>query len=56
MEDLSNVPEEILTIIESFDEDKDRYKECARVLEALELKGWTFEYGLDAEPYDLKQL
>ena len=56
MENITTAPEAVLKALESFDEMKDGYKECDRVLKEVEALGWTFEYGLDAEPYDLKPI
>ena len=32
------------------------YKECKKLVKDLEKHGYTCNYGLDAEPYDLKKL
>lgn len=46
--DLYNVRKELLEI--------DGYKNCALLVTALEKNGWTCEYGLDAEPFNLRKL
>ena len=56
MEDLkayTDAPEEVRDILNSFDFDSDAYKECDRLLNELEPLGYTFDYGLDGEPYNL---
>lgn len=58
MEDLFEHPEGIPLcvqhVLDSFDEDTDNtYTELDRILERLKPLGYTFEYGLDAVPYDL---
>jgi len=56
MENLDNIPSPVLKVLESFDEMEDSYKECERLLTELKPLGYTFEYGLDGEPYDLKPI
>jgi hypothetical protein len=34
----------------------DTYEACATLVEKLEQFGWTYEYGLDGEPYGLRPL
>ena len=56
MEDLkayTDAPEEVRDILNSFDFDSDPYKECDRLLNELEPLGYSFDYGLDGEPYNL---
>ena len=50
------LPQKVLDEIETFDEEADTYKECERLLKVLKPMGYTFEYGLDGEPYDLKKI
>jgi hypothetical protein len=49
-------PREVREILDSFDFEGDAYKECDRLLHELEPHGYTFDYGLDGEPYNLIQL
>ena len=59
MEDLKaykDAPEEVKAILDSFDFEGDAYKECDRLLDELEPHGYTFDYGLDGEPYNLYKL
>ena len=35
---------------------EDTYEACAKMLKIMNSLGYTFEYGLDAEPYDLRKL
>ena len=56
MEDLkayTDAPENVKSILNSFDFDSDPYKECDRLLNELEPLGYSFDYGLDGEPYNL---
>jgi len=58
MEDLKeyyDAPKDVRKILDSFDFEGDAYKECDRLLNELEPLGYTFEYGLDGEPYNLIQ-
>ena len=58
MEDLkayTDAPEDVKAILNSFDFDSDPYKECDRLLNALEPLGYSFDYGLDGEPYNLSK-
>lgn len=50
------VPQEVTTILETIDEDADQYKELARLVNAIEKYGHTFDYYLDAEPYGLRPI
>jgi len=49
-------PEEVKAILYSFDFDADAYKECDRLLNELEPLKYSFDYGLDGEPFNLKKL
>lgn len=53
-EEYDNLPEEIKTIVDSYDEDGDLYAECSRIQEELEQIGWTCDYYLDGIIYDVK--
>ena len=43
------LPQNIKDIVDSWDDNKDLYKECARIVEELECEGWTADYGLCGE-------
>ena len=47
------IPENVRAVLESFDENADPYKELARINAELLEAEWTFDYYLDAEPYNL---
>ena len=47
---------QVRRILNSFDFDADAYKECDRLLHELEPLGYTFDYGLDGEPYNLYKI
>jgi hypothetical protein len=49
------IPSDVQAILESFDEDVfNTYLELDRMINELELIGYTFDYFLDAEPYGLR--
>lgn len=50
------IPDVISDIIESYNENIDLYKENERMLKEMNKHGYTFEYGLDGVPYDLKKI
>lgn len=50
------LPENVNAIIASFDENKDSYKECERLLSELKPLGYCFEYELSGEPFNLHQI
>jgi hypothetical protein len=53
-------PDELVSIIDEMGEksasDGLSLSDCQTYLERCEGIGWTFEYGMDAEPYDLQKL
>lgn len=56
-EHYDKLPKEIQYTIEKYiDADVFTYEDCIALLKDLESKGYTFEYGLDAQPYNLKQI
>lgn len=60
MKDLFETPEklpaQVQAILNSFDESKDGYKECTRLENELKPLGYTFEWYLDAVPYNLRKI
>jgi hypothetical protein len=59
MEDLFTTPEQLPTevqeILSDFSEREQTYENCQQLEQALKPHGYTFEWGLDAEPYDLRK-
>jgi hypothetical protein len=52
-----DLPIEVQKILNSFNEDCDNtYTELERLLIELKPLGYTFNYGLDGEPYELRLL
>ena len=54
------LPKKVRAIVKKFDakfcKEGDSYQLCRDFLAALEPHGYTFEYGLDAVPYDLQKV
>ena len=53
-EQYETLPKEVQNIISTFVDET--YLECERLLKELEPYGYTFEYGLDAQPYNLHKI
>jgi hypothetical protein len=49
------IPVEIAVILNSFNDNEDSMIECARILEEIEVLGYTYDYYLDGVPCDLRQ-
>jgi len=60
MKDLFETPELIpvmvQNIISTFNEDVDSYRELSRIVSELEPLGYTFDFYLDAEPFNLRKI
>jgi hypothetical protein len=54
LEDYENLPDHIKAILDSFDEDGDSFKECERVEKELEVYGYSVDYDLSGELFDLE--
>lgn len=54
--DPDSIPKNIQDILDTFNQDADRYSECQRILNKIKPLGYSFEYGLDGEPYELIKL
>jgi hypothetical protein len=50
------IPDNVMLVLNSINDEIDTYKELSRILSEVEKLGYTFEYGLDAEPYGLRKL
>ena len=61
MNDLFETPEgiplEVQAVLSEFNDETDNtYTELDRIIKKLEPLGYTFDYGLDAEPFDLHKV
>lgn len=50
-----DLPKEVIDIVDTYEESGDLYGECRRIKFELEKIGWTCEYGLDGDIYDIKE-
>ena len=50
------IPDTIQAIMDSAGENEDLYKECGRMQDLMRPLGYTFNFGLDGEPYDLRKI
>lgn len=50
-----NFPPAVKAVVDSFNEDENPYEECARIKYQLEEIGWTCDYGLSGEVYDVRE-
>jgi hypothetical protein len=48
------IPDNVISVINTFEDNT--YEECERIKNELEQIGYTYEYGLDAEPFNLRKL
>lgn len=55
-EDYDNLPEDVKNIVDSYDDNNDKYSECRRIKAELEQIGWTCDYGLEGEVYDVEKI
>jgi hypothetical protein len=55
-EHLELLPIEVLSILEKYSELDENYENCANLVYELEEVGYTCEYYLDAEPYNLRNI
>jgi len=51
-----SLPENVLAILTTFDEEEDGYAECRRIDEELKLIGWDCDWDLSAEIFDVLPL
>jgi hypothetical protein len=51
------IPSDVQAILESFDEESpNTYAELDRLVNEIELIGYTFDYFINAEPYGLRPI
>lgn len=55
-EQFETLPDDVQDILNRFNSEGETYENCAEMLKLLKEKGYTFEYGLDAVPYNLTRL
>jgi len=52
-QEYDNLPQQIKEIVDSWDDNKNLYDECARIKHELNKRGFDCEYGLDGMVYDV---
>ena len=55
-EDFEDQPEEVSDILSRYEQEDNNYDTLNDLLAELKPIGYTFEFGLDAEPYDLRKI
>lgn len=50
------LPENVTQVIDKYEGDYMDYKICEAMLKELNAFGYTFDYGLDAEPFNLRRI
>lgn len=55
-ETIEELPYKVQLILSEFAEDDNNYEACAERLSRCEAEGYTFEYGLDAIPFNLTKV
>lgn len=55
-EKYDELPEEVQAILNSYQDQDNTYTVCEQLLKELEKVGYTFDYDLTAEPYDLRKI
>lgn len=50
------LPKEIQAIVNTFDDSKEGYKECERIIQELNKVGYTADYYLDAVLFDFREI
>jgi len=49
-------PQEVKEILSRYESEEQDYRNCENLLSELETVGYTFEYGLDAQPFNLMKI
>ena len=50
-----NLPEKVKAIVDSYDDNEDLYEECYRIQVELGEIGWTCDYDLSGEVFDVRK-
>jgi hypothetical protein len=54
---VESLPQDVQSVLEKYQEDwEDTYENCANMQDELEELGYTFDYYLDATPYNLRKM
>ncbi len=55
-EHYEQLPQQVLDILEKFSEQSNDYDTCKKLVGQLEAIGYSCDYDLSAEPYDLRKI
>lgn len=55
-EDYDNLPDDIKAVLDAHSEDDQNYQNCEILLAECEALGYTFEFYLDAVPFNLRRI
>lgn len=53
-EEYKSLPNNIKSILSYYEMEDFDYEKCKQLQQELECVGYTFDYGLDAEPFNLR--
>lgn len=53
---VESLPEEVQDVLEPYLNDSNTYESCAELVAKLKPLGYTCDYGLDGQPFDLKKI
>ncbi len=56
MENYETLPEGVKDIIDTWDDNKNLYDECSRIQSELNQVGWTCDYDLSGEVFDVEPI
>lgn len=54
-EQVETLPQEVQDVLKKYENGDFTYEDCAKLVTELEFVGYTCEYGLDAEPFNLRK-
>ena len=55
-EQQESLPQEVKDVLEKYKDFNPTYDECRAMLKDMEAIGYTFDFYLDAEPYNLRKI
>lgn len=53
---MSSYPTEVQNLLDKFEDTEKSYNDCQILQNQLEGIGWTCDWGLDAEPYGVREI
>ncbi len=55
-EHVEQLPKEVQEVLNKYAQEDNTYESCASLLSELKPLGYTFQYGLDTEPFSLRKI